>query len=63
MSRPRPAHRVRPDAMSEAERAALAAVYRFILDSHERKEGGRGTAPDARKESNGSGKPIIPRRL
>ncbi len=61
MSRPRPVHQVRPAATPEVERAALAAVYRFILDSHERKEGGCGTAPDARKESNGSGKRIIPK--
>ena len=36
----------RPDATPEAERSALASVYRFVLDHQGREKGGRGTAPD-----------------
>jgi hypothetical protein len=39
---PRLVYSPRPDATPEAERSALAAVYRFILDSHEK---GRVTRP------------------
>lgn len=53
----------RPDATPEVERSALASVYRFVLACRERKEGGPATAPDARKEFNGSGKAIIQKQL
>jgi hypothetical protein len=36
----------RPDATPEGERNALAAVYRFILDCHERKKPNPATRPD-----------------
>jgi hypothetical protein len=39
-------YRVRPDATPEAELKALAAVYRFILDCHARKEAVRPDGPD-----------------
>jgi hypothetical protein len=56
------AYSTRPDATAESERAALGNIYRFILDCQARKKGGAATAPDARKEINGSGETIIPRR-
>jgi hypothetical protein len=62
MSSPHIAYQPRPAASPEGERRALASVYSFILDRCERKKGGPATAPDARKESNGSGKVIIPRQ-
>ena len=50
----------RADATPEAELSTLAAVYRsLILESEGQEKGGPETAPDARKEINGSGKPII----
>ena len=39
----------REDASPEGERAALAAVYRFLLDRHIKTKGGSATAPEARK--------------
>jgi hypothetical protein len=60
---PRVLYRPREDASAEGELNALASVYAFCLHKHqERKKGGAATAPDARKESNGSGKVIIPDR-
>ena len=51
----------RPDVTPEAELDALAAVYSFVLQrGRENKEGARPGAPDARKESNGSGNASIP---
>ena len=51
------------DAVSERELCALAAIYRRAVERYQeansRKKGGCGTAPDARKEINGSGKTII----
>ena len=50
-----------PDATPEGELETLAAVYSFVLQKgREKKEGARPGAPDARKESNGSGTPSIP---
>jgi hypothetical protein len=62
MSSSRIVYTARPDANPETEVAALAAVYRFLLDRYANKEGGSATARDARKESNGSGKSIVPRQ-
>ena len=60
MSSSRITYAPRPDATPEAELEALASVYRFILDRKAKKKGARPGAPDARKESNGSGEPSIP---
>jgi hypothetical protein len=63
MSSPRIMYRLRPDATSASEVSALASVYAFILQKHQEKQkGGAETAPNARKESNGSGKAIIPKQ-
>jgi hypothetical protein len=35
-----------PDATPESEQLALAAVYRFIIDCHARKEATRPGSPD-----------------
>ena len=43
---PRVVYASRPDSTQESERAALASVYRFILDRQARKKGGAATAPD-----------------
>ena len=59
---PRLTYRTHPDATPEAELNATASVYRFILDCQARKKGGAATALDARKEINGSGETIIPKR-
>ncbi len=46
MNSPRIIYRQRPDATPETEAAALAAVYRFLLDQHAGKKGGvPSTAP------------------
>ena len=48
----------------EAELELLAEVYRLALESYRKRknqEGGPATAPDARKEIDGSGKTIIPK--
>ncbi len=51
---------VRPDTTPETEAAALAAVYRFLLDQHAKKKAAPTSGPDARKEiSNDSGKSIL----
>ncbi len=51
----------RPDATPKGELNALAAVYRFILDCHAKKETAPESRPDAGKEINErSGKAIIP---
>jgi hypothetical protein len=55
-------YRLREGSTAEDERIALASVYAFILQRHQEKQkGGAATAPDARKESNGSGNAIIPK--
>jgi hypothetical protein len=36
----------RPDATPEAELGALASVYRFVLDCHEKKEAAPESRPD-----------------
>ncbi len=61
MSDVRVTYAQRQDTTPEAERNALAAVYRFVLQAHrDRKKGGPETAPDAGKEINErSGKVII----
>jgi len=41
----------------EGQEKACEQALRILLQ----KKGGSATAPDARKESNGSGKPIIPK--
>ncbi len=52
----------RSDVTPEAELSALAAVYRFILDSRKQKEAAPESRPDAGKEINErSGKVIIPK--
>jgi hypothetical protein len=38
MDNPRPVYVSRNDATPEGELAALAAVYRFLLDRHERRD-------------------------
>jgi hypothetical protein len=50
------------EAASERELDALATIYRRAVERYEEKQkGGSVTAPDARKESDGSGKTIIPK--
>ena len=39
-----------PDTTPETERDVLAAVIRFVLDCHAKKEGGLATAPDDPKK-------------
>jgi hypothetical protein len=39
-----------PDATQEGELNALAAVYKFVLDCHAKKEATRPSTPDAAKE-------------
>ena len=64
MVKPSVIYAPRPDATPEAEVSALSACYAFILQQQrEKQEGGPATAPDARKESNGSGKAIIQKQL
>jgi hypothetical protein len=41
MSRPRTTYALRPRTRTAAELDALAAVYRFILDCHEKKKAAR----------------------
>jgi hypothetical protein len=60
---PRIIYQPRGDVTPEGELNALVACYAFILQKQQEKEkGGPATAPDARKEINGSGKVIIPRQ-
>ena len=46
MSSTRIAYAPRADATSESEAAALAAVYRFLLDRHAKKETAHPGGPD-----------------
>jgi hypothetical protein len=46
MDSARIAYSQRPDATPEAEAGALANVYKFVLDSHARKEATRPGSPD-----------------
>jgi hypothetical protein len=51
----------RPDATPEVELDALAAVYRFILDCHERKKAAPASRPDdAERSSSDGARTIIP---
>ena len=50
MSSTRIAYAPRADTTSESEAAALAAVYRFLLDRHAKKKGAHPGAPDDAKE-------------
>ena len=51
MDRVRVTYAPRPDATPEGETAALAAVYRFILDRHaDKQDADRGTQFHTRKE-------------
>jgi hypothetical protein len=52
MSEPHIAYTARPDATLETELPALAAVYRFVIDSHaNKKEAAPESRPDdARKD-------------
>lgn len=59
MSEPRITYTPRPDATPEAEQSALAAVYRLVISHAQEKEANRPVGPDARKEINESGNPII----
>jgi len=47
---PRLVYTPRPDATPEAERSALAAVYRYLLDCRVRKEGAHSEEKIAHKE-------------
>ena len=40
-----------PDATPETEAAALACVYRFVLDCHAKKKAAPESRPDGREES------------
>ena len=51
--------RLRPDITPEEAQAARIAALRFALACHARKRTARPGAPDARKESDGSGRPSI----
>jgi hypothetical protein len=46
MSEARIIYTPRPDATPESEVAALASVYRFLLDCHAKKKGGPAPTPD-----------------
>jgi hypothetical protein len=48
------------DLATEQARDARARAWAFVFECHARKEGALPGAPDARKESNGSGKISIP---
>lgn len=50
MDKPAIAYGTRPDATPEAERSALANVYRFILDCHKKKEAASADRPADEKE-------------
>ena len=46
----------------ERELNTLSVIYRRALERYEEKQkSGSVTAPEARKESDGSGKPVIPK--
>ena len=52
MSSPRIAYTPRPDATLEGEASALAAIYRFLLDRHAKKEAAHpGATDDAAEDS------------
>ncbi len=54
----------RPTITREQELELLAEIYRLALESYWKRkdgEGGLATAPDVRKEIDGSGKTIIPK--
>jgi hypothetical protein len=54
MNSPRITYTPRPDATPEGELSALSAVYKFILDCHERKKAAPASRPDhAEGVSNG----------
>ena len=46
MSEARIVYHPRADTTPEGEVAALASVYRFLLDCHAKKKGGPATTPD-----------------
>jgi hypothetical protein len=54
---------VRPasDFTPEEARDSRARAWMFVFDCYAKKKGGPATAPDARKESDRSGKTIIPK--
>ena len=53
----------RPDATPEREAAALAAVYRFVLDASKRKAAGtNGGGDDGRRIKHDPATPILPSR-
>jgi hypothetical protein len=62
MNSPRITYTPRPDATPEGELSALSAVYKFILDCHERKKAARPGRPVSAKggSSDSSARPIIP---
>ena len=49
MSEARFIYTPRPDATSESETAALAAIYRFLLDRHVKQEAARPGPHDAKE--------------
>jgi hypothetical protein len=50
-----------PDVVWKEAREARARAWSYIFQCHEKKKGGTTSAPDARKESNGSGEQIAPK--
>ncbi len=61
---PRIAPRPIPTITTEQVREVRARAWAFVFVCFHRlkkKKGGPATAPDARKEINGSGKPILPK--
>jgi hypothetical protein len=50
-----------PSITPAQARDARARALRFVLDCYAKRKGGPATAPDVRKESNGSGKTIVPK--
>ena len=55
---PRITYAQRPEAGPESERSALAAAYRFIMDTHaKKKEATHPGSPDAAKESKNVSRP------
>jgi len=49
------------DIGSEQARDIRARALAYVFNCYRKKKGGPETAPDARKEINGSGKTIIPK--
>ena len=70
MSEARIVYTPRPDATPESEVAALASVYRFLLDCHAKKKSGPATTPDgvmkgfgiSEKEKGGEHAEYLPHR-